>query len=167
MNAANSVRDRNQEEADTRLAVDALVRDLRQAYTGAPATMGAVKFPASTSTSITLYSPDRAADFHLRQIVYTMAAGVLTRAVTTSVEGSLAVGTSGGWTFTGQPVSSAPVLTGITNASLFTYLDQNNAPTVLSSSLQAVQIDLSIDLTPASSPTPEIFQTRVDLRVTI
>jgi prepilin-type N-terminal cleavage/methylation domain-containing protein len=164
MNASNTFKERTQEQADTRLAIDTLVRDLRQAYYGKAGTP--TVWLASTATSITFYSPDRGADFHLRQITYTLAAGQLTRSVTTSTNAvSAVVGTVNNWAFPALG-PAVPVLTGVTNATVFTYKNQQNGtPTVLLP-LQAVQIDLVIDQSPSTSPTAQSYHTQVDLRVT-
>ena len=51
---------------EARSAVDTLVADLRQAYTGDTATLTLVA--SISSTAITFYSPDRQQPFHLRKI---------------------------------------------------------------------------------------------------
>jgi hypothetical protein len=127
--------------------------------------MASVVFPASTATSITFYSPDRFADFHLRRITYTKTGTVLNRSVTVSLEVSSAVTGAAVWTFPGA-TTTGPVLTGLTNASLFSYRDELNAPTTNALVLRAVVLDLVIDQSPNTPPGPQTYHTQVDLRVT-
>jgi prepilin-type N-terminal cleavage/methylation domain-containing protein len=165
MNAANSFQERTQEQADTRLAVDLLVRDFRQAYQ----TPGTPSVEVMTATTIRFYSPDREPDFHLRKIEYNLAAGgVLTRSEATSSNTfSLAVTGGAGWAIGGMsPV--VPVLTGIINTTVFTYMDQSSPPltTAIVASMRSVVIDLVIDQSPNTSPTRQTYHTQVNLRVT-
>jgi prepilin-type N-terminal cleavage/methylation domain-containing protein len=166
VNASNTFKERTQQQAETRLAVDTLVRDLRQAYTG-KSTLASVE--VSGIATITFYSPDRATDFHLRKITYTLPVGstILSRSVTTSINAaSGVVGLSAAWNFTGAPTATAPVLTGVTNTTLFLYKNQLNGTPTTSYPLRAIQIDLLIDQSPTTSPTPQTYHTQVDLRVT-
>ena len=164
MNASNSFKVRTQQQADSRLAIDTFVRELRQAYTGDGTP--SVVFPASIAGTITFYSPDRSDDFRLRLITYALTAGTLNRSVTTSTNTYSALTGTVSWNFAGQPTTTAPVLTGITNATLFTYLDAQNNVTTTSTTLRAVQLDLVVNQSPSTSPTAQTFHTQVDLRVT-
>jgi hypothetical protein len=164
ISASSSFKERTQEQADARLVIDAFVRDLRQAYTG-KANLKSVA-TTSSATNIVFFSPDRGVDFHLRMITYDMTGGTLTRSISTSTNtSSTVVGTVNAWTFTGTPVA-VPVLTGIKNTTLFTYKNQQDATPTASLPLAAVQIDLVIDQSPATSPTAQTYHTQVDLRVT-
>jgi Tfp pilus assembly protein PilV len=163
VNASNAFKERTQEQADTRLAIDTLVRDLRQAYTG-KSTLNPV--PTMNAASVTFYSPDRAADFHLRKITYSVTAGSLYRQVTSSNNAASAVvGSATAWSF--PPDNPAfIVLAGVTNATLFTYKNQNNGTPTAQLPVRSVQIDLVIDQSPSTSPTAQTYHTQVDLRVT-
>jgi Tfp pilus assembly protein PilV len=81
---AGALQASNQLQADGRLVVDRLTRELRQAYTGtdalAPVTV--------TGEHLTVYSPDTATPFHLRRIDYEVTDGVLRRSTTSSIETS-------------------------------------------------------------------------------
>jgi prepilin-type N-terminal cleavage/methylation domain-containing protein len=168
LNASNTFKERTQQQADTRFTIDTLVRDLRQAYYGQAGTPSVS--PASTARSITFYSPDRGVPyFRLRLITYTLLAGstTLTRQVTTSTNDSLAVvGTATPWAFPGSLGPIVPVLRGVTNTSVFTYKNQADATPTALDPLQAVQIDLVVVQSPATSPTPQTYHTQVNLRVT-
>ena len=164
INASSSFKERTQEQADVRLVIDALVRDLRQAYTG-KGNLASVD-PSSSATKIVFFSPDRGVDFHLRMITYNLTGGTLTRSVSTSTNTfTTVVGTINAWAFGPAPVD-VPVLTGVLNATVFTYKNQKDATPTASLPLAAVQVDLVIDQSPATSPTPQTYHTRVDLRVT-
>lgn len=160
VNSSNQFRDRTQEQADSRLAIDTLVRDLRQAYSG-NATLPSVE-PTSSATKIVFYSPDRAEDFHLRKITYELTGGTLTRTVSLSNERvSQVVGT--GWSF--PAATPVAVLPGVLNTTLFTYRTTKNQVWPAYKPLAAVQLDLVIDQTPDSSPTRQTYHTEVALRV--
>ena len=162
VNNSNEFRDRTQEQADTRLAIDALVRDLRQSYTDKP-TLAAVD-PTSTASRITFYSPNRDINFRLRKITYDLTGGTLTRSVSTSANTAAdVVGKTAVWTF--DPADPVPVLTGVLNASLFSYKNATNGPWPGIKPLAAVQIDLVIDQSPGRSPTPQTYHTEVAMRV--
>jgi prepilin-type N-terminal cleavage/methylation domain-containing protein len=161
---SNAFKERTQQQADTRLAVDLLVRDLRQAYYGK---VGMPTVEVSLATKITFYSPDRDPDFHLRKITYELLAGQLTRQVTTSTNtASAVIGTTVAWNFPGSLGPIAPVLTGVLNTTVFTYKNQANVTPTVTDPLQAVQIDLVIDQSPSTSPTAQTYHTEVALRVT-
>jgi Tfp pilus assembly protein PilW len=170
LNASTTFKERTQEQADTRLAIDTLVRDLRQAYTGKVAPMNSIV--TMQAGTISFYSPDQVPDFHLRLITYKLTAGSLTRSVTTSTNvASAVVGTANAWAFPGNPGPTVlgpavVVLTGVTNSTLFTYKDQLNGTPATVDLVQAVQLDLVIDNSPNTSPTPQTYHTQVDLRVT-
>jgi hypothetical protein len=165
LNASTTFKERTQEQADTRLAIDTLVRDLRQAYTGKVAPMNSIV--TMQAGTISFYSPDQVPDFHLRLITYKLTAGSLTRSVTTSTNvASAVVGTANAWAFPGVLGNAVAVLTGVTNSTLFTYKDQLNGTPATVDLVQAVQLDFVIDNSPNTSPTPQTYHTQVDLRVT-
>jgi prepilin-type N-terminal cleavage/methylation domain-containing protein len=161
MSASNTMQERTAEQAETRLAIDTLMRELRQAYQ----TPGTASVLTMTATQIVFYSPDRDTDFHLRKLTYNMAGGVLTRTVDTTTNRLLAVTGGVAWAFPNTPTSSV-VLTGITNATLFTYKDQNNAVATTGATLRSIVIDFVIDRTPNAPPAAQPYHTQVDLRVT-
>ena len=164
ISASTSFKERTQEQADVRLVIDALVRDLRQAYTG-KAGLKSVD-PSSSPTKIVFFSPDRGVNFHLRRITYNMTGGTLTRSISTSTNTSQnVVGTTNAWAFGPAPVAVS-LLTGVLNTTLFTYKNQQDATPSASLPLAAVQFDLVIDQSPGTSPTRQTYHTRVDLRVT-
>lgn len=162
-NASDAFKERTQEQADTRLVVDTFVRDLRQAYPGGT---GNVPVEVASASEITFYSPDRDADFRLRKITYKLVSGALTRSVTVSTNTySDAVVLGHGWTQpTGTP-AVVSVLNGVTNTTLFTYLNQNNGTPIAGNPLVAVQLDLVVDQSPGQSTGAQTYRTRVDLRV--
>ena len=80
-------------QGEVRATVDALAKDLRQAYTG----NGTPALETMTGTQIQFLSPDRATPFHLRRIAYRLASGRIERASATS-------------TNTGQPPWTFPAL---------------------------------------------------------
>jgi prepilin-type N-terminal cleavage/methylation domain-containing protein len=165
LSASTTFKERTQEQADTRLAIDTLVRDLRQAYTGKVAPMNSIV--TMQAGTISFYSPDQVPDFHLRLITYKLTAGSLTRSVTTSTNvASAVVGTANAWAFPGVLGNAVAVLTGVTNSTLFTYKDQLNGTPATVDLVQAVQLDFVIDNSPNTSPTPQTYHTQVDLRVT-
>jgi hypothetical protein len=81
---AGALQASNHLQADGRLVVDQLTRELRQAYTGTESLA-----PVAVSGGhLTLYSPDTTTPFHLRRIEYEVVDGTLRRRTTSSVETS-------------------------------------------------------------------------------
>jgi Tfp pilus assembly protein PilV len=84
VSGANELQRSTQLQADDRATVDALTRELRQAYTGNDALVPVTV--AADGLSITFFSPDTSQPFRLRQITYRVAttSGTLDRSATTS-----------------------------------------------------------------------------------
>jgi prepilin-type N-terminal cleavage/methylation domain-containing protein len=146
---------RIQMQSEVRVTADALVRDLRQAYTG-NASLGRVE--SIGPTQITFYSPDRATPFRLRKISYRMSGTTLQRSVTTSTN------TSGfPWTF-GTIAPFAPILNDVRNTTIFTFRDAAGLVTTAAGNVALVQLDLTVDRNLARPPGALSYSTTVELR---
>ncbi|MCU1379257.1 MAG: hypothetical protein JWN29_2240 [Acidimicrobiales bacterium] len=82
VSGAADLQSSTQQHADARLAIDRLVRELRQAYTGDPTLAPLTVGPRTLS----FYSPDTATPFHLRRIKYRLQDNQLQRSVTVSTD---------------------------------------------------------------------------------
>jgi hypothetical protein len=118
-------------DADGRLTVDRLARELRQAYTGDP-TRAPVTV-AADGLGITFYSPQPTTPFRLQRIDYRLQAGQLQRASRTSTEtgcadgGTTCVGYGPPWHFASEsPGPWVPVMAARTTAA-FTPVTVNGA----------------------------------------
>ncbi len=146
---------RVQIEAAVRGVADTFVRDVRQAYTGDP-TISRVE--SMGATTITFYSPDRAAPYHLRKISYRLVGVDLQRSVTTSTD------TDGvPWVF-GTTEPYATVVSDVRNTTLFTYRDRAGSLTTNPSSVATVQFDLTVDHDTARLPGALSYTTTVEVR---
>lgn len=142
---------------DGRSAVDQMVRDLRQAYTGDEAIP---VIATMSATSLTFYSPDRATPHHLRRITYALSGGDLVMSVTSSSD------TDGPpWVFATAP-SPAPLLRDVVNAVSFEYRDSSGAVTTSPAAVSVVDLTLVVDTDPDRSPGPQIYSTTINLRAT-
>jgi len=142
-------------QSETRAAIDGLASDMRQSYTGDPAT-SAIAGPLS-GTSITFYSPDRATPFHLRKITYQLSGGALQR------QFALSTNTNGPpWTF-GTMSAWNTLSSSITNATLFTYQDATGATTSTAANVNRVGITVTVS-PPASGGATYTYSTSVTRR---
>jgi len=124
------------QDVETRAALDTMVSDLRQAYTGDQNTPPIVSI---SSTSITFYSPDKQTPFHLREIAYRVSNGTLQRAMVTSTN-------TGGppWTGLSTPTAWGNIIGSITNAGssppVFAYYDDTGASTATASAVSEIVV---------------------------
>jgi prepilin-type N-terminal cleavage/methylation domain-containing protein len=146
---------RIQIQSEVRVAADAFVRDLRQAYTG-DASLARVE--SIGPTEITFYSPDRATPFHVRKISYRLLGTALQRSVTTSTN------TNGfPWVF-GTTGPYVTVLDDVANTTIFTFRDAAGLATTTPSRVALVQLDVAVDRDPTRAPGSLIYSTTVELR---
>ena len=127
---------------DSRSAVDTLVADLRQAYTGDPATTSIASF---SSTSITFYSPDRQQPFHLREIAYRISGNTLQRASVTSTNTGgpawTGLGTLGAWV---NVVTSIVANPGSPATPVFSYQKQDGTAATLAKDIDRVIVTVTV-----------------------
>lgn len=129
-------------QQQTRAALDQLEGDLRQAYTGDPATS---PISSVSGTQVTFLSPDNETPFHLRLVSYRLNAGRLERAFATSTDTDGApwsIPSLGAW---------HQLADSITNTSAFTFLDQAGAATTTPSAVKTVRVTLTVATTPSSA----------------
>ena len=106
-------------QTEVRGALDELVREVRQAWSGD----GTPAIELLSPTQITFRSPDRGTPMRLRRISYQLTGGRFERAI--------AVSTNTGappWTF-GPRSAWVPQFRGVENAQPFTYLDESGLAT--------------------------------------
>ncbi len=121
-------------QTEARAAVDGLVADLRQAYTGD--TTSAIE--SFSPTAITFDSPDRQTPFHLRRISYQLSGGNLQRqqAMSTTTTGPpWSFGAYGPWVTQVQLVR---------NAAVFQAYDENGNATTTPSAIDSVVVTVNI-----------------------
>lgn len=154
-NQSTALEDRTYLQADGRLAVDQVVRDLRQAYsdTGTPAieTIG--------PSALTFLSPDSGQPFRLRRVAYRVQGNALQRSVTTSADADGAP-----WVFPATPAPFATVLSDVQNSDVFSYTDDDAVATSDPGAVRTVHI--SVALRPGSARTSaHRYETAVHVRV--
>ncbi len=142
-------------QTEARAAVDRLVRDLRQAYTGDASppleTIGA--------SAITFLSPDRAEPFHLRRIAYRVNGDKLERAMalSTDVDGPP-------WQFPALGTWAAQA-SGLVDSAVFAYRDKNGAATADPAAVHTVLVTLAV--ASRTSPARRLtYSTNVEVRAT-
>lgn len=154
---AEDLRRQNELQAQVREAIDRLVPDLRQAYTGDPAL---TPIESIASAAITFYSPNRAQPFGLRKIAYRLNGSTLERSVTASTNSGAPP-----WTF-GTPGPFIPVVRNVQPGTLFAGMDSTGAPTLDPAAIHRVGIELVVDVNPARAPVMQTYQTTVEIRIT-
>jgi type II secretory pathway component PulJ len=157
MRHAAEIDERSQTQAEARLAVDTLVRDLRQSWVGVQLT---APIETMTANTITFLSPDRQTPFHLRRITYRLNGTTLERRVQVSTNTG-----SPPWTWGAAAGPFVPVLQGVRNTAVFTYRNQAGAVTTTPIQVRTVEIALDLERTPQRNNGPQIYRTTVDLRV--
>ena len=143
-------------QGEVRATVDAMAKDLRQAYTG----NGTPALEFMSGTQIQFLSPDRLTPFHLRRISYRLASGRIERASATSTNT-----TQPPWTFP----SLSPYATqvgSVVNSTVFTYYNSADPPvqTAVAGDVASVTITVTV-ATPQSPNRKFTYATSVALRV--
>lgn len=142
-----------------RTAVDGLVADLRQAYTGDPATPPVAGF---TPTSITFYSPDRQQPFHLRKLGYQLSGGNFQRALvlSTNTDGPPWSGltTLGPWADVAPSIVANPGGTPV-----FSYQKADGTPATAAKDIDKVVVTLTTSL-PGSRGSASTYTSSAELR---
>jgi Tfp pilus assembly protein PilW len=150
---AAGIEDRSQRLASVRVGVDELVRDLRQAWTGDPATP---PISAVGATSITFFTPDRSTPVRLRRVSYRVSSGRLERSVTWSTNTGTApwtFGTTGPW---------VPVVDAVRPGGVFVAVDEAGVPTT--NPALARRIDVTFDVPGSRGGSDHDYRTSIDLR---
>ena len=141
-------------QGEVRATVDAIAKDLRQAYTG----NGTPALETMTGTQLQFLSPDRQTPFHLRRIAYRLVSKRIERASATT-------------TNTGAPPWTFPALSSYTKqvgsvvgSSVFAYYDAAGAVTSNAADVAGVTIRVTV-ATPQSPNRQFTYATSVALRV--
>ena len=145
---------------EARAAVDTLVTDLRQGYTGDPSVPVIASF---SGTSITFYSPDRQQPFHLRKIAYQMSGSTLQRASVTSTDTDgapwLGLTTLGGYTNVASSIVANPGGT-----PLFSYVKSDGVTTATAAKdIDRVIVTVTVKQ-PGSRNQASTYQSSADIR---
>jgi prepilin-type N-terminal cleavage/methylation domain-containing protein len=143
-------------QGEVRATVDAIARDLRQAYTG----NGTPALETMTGTQIQFLSPDRQTPFHLRRINYKLSGNSIQRASATSTNTSLPP-----WTFPALGPYAKQVGS-VVNSTVFTYYNSADPPqqTAVAADVASVAIKVVV-ATPQSPNRQFTYATSVALRV--
>jgi type II secretory pathway component PulJ len=142
---SNEVQRQSVMQTETRAALDAMARELRQAYSGT--TSSPIESVAASGTpAITFTTPDRDCSgstcaFHLRRVSYRLTGGALQRAAYTSSDND---GAPWSWPSGSPPSNWVTLVSGVTNAGPFTFLDGNGATTTTAASVRTVKASLSV-----------------------
>lgn len=147
-------------QAETRLVLDQLVRELRQATSGSTSTAAIETMQSGT---ITFLSPDQGTPYAMRRISYTVdtATKELRRAIVTSTD------TDGvPWVIGALPAASK-VLGSVQNAAVFSYKDDAGAVTTIPAAVHTVEITLDIDPFPGSGSPAHTYKAAVHVRAAL
>jgi type II secretory pathway pseudopilin PulG len=153
-NAAD-LEERNALQGQSRLVLEGIVRELRQATSGDAAV---ATIETSQPGTLTFLSPDRATPWHVRRISYRVNNNKLERKVDVSTD------TDGVPWVIPATATYIPVLDAVRNTDPFSYRDTNSAATTTASAVRIVDIDLSIDPHPSQAPGPQHYKTTVEVR---
>ena len=138
---SSQVEDQAVTQNEARAAIDALGAELRQAYsdTTLPNTPYAIQ--TWTGTTLTFYVPDRLTPHHIRLVSYRLNTNQLQRAFATSTNTG-----SGPWSgvAAGNLGTYQPLVSTVTNATLFTYLKSDGTSATSLANLATVQIKLTV-----------------------
>lgn len=134
---SSQVQEQSTQQTEARAAVDQLVREVRQAYSGD----STVPVVTATGTTLEILSPDFQAPFHLRRIAYRLASGKLQRAITTSTSTGGPPWTGWAWSsFAGIPANAwATKLEDVRNPAAFTYFSPTGAQLTGAFSLASIE----------------------------
>jgi type II secretory pathway component PulJ len=149
---ASALERSTQVHADARFGTDRLVRELRQAYTGDPATS---PVSAITARSLTFDTPGTRTPFVLRRMAYRINGGFLERSTTSSTTTSgppWTFGTTGAWVQV-MAVRDADAFVGRTSSGAAT-----TDPTAVRS------VDITFAVPSSKGRTDRTFRTSVTLR---
>lgn len=140
----------------TRLSINEMVRELRQASTD---DVAVPVFASISPTAVTFYSPDRLTPKHLRKIRYRLAAGVVQRAEEVSTNAG-----NPPWTFSGAVPIWTTVVVDVTNTDIFTFLDVAGIATTTSAKVSrvTVRVEAKSGLSASGRAT---YRTDVDIRI--
>ena len=143
-------------QTETRAAVDTLVADARQAYTG-DTSLNPVA--TATGSQFTFYAPDRQAQFHLREIAYRVSGSILQRAVATSTDNDggpwVGIPFTGAWSWA-TVVGSVVANPG--NAPVFTYITDSDG--------DIAQVNVTLTVDPPGTASARTFTGSATLRAT-
>ncbi len=143
----------------TRIAVEALVREIRQASNGGDSLVAAVE--SMSATSITFNTPDKVTPKHLRKVAYQLVAGRLQRSESISTNTG-----SGPWVFPAAAPAWKDVVLNITNTDIFTYWTSGSprAPATTPGAVSSVSFHLDVRSS-LSGTVDSIYRTGIDLRI--
>lgn len=147
-----------EEAAD--VAMQTMVRELRQAYSGDAA---ATAIQTLSATGITFTLPNRATPFRMQRVSYRLNGGNLERYMIESTN------TSAPWTFPPDPspVPYTLIASDVSSPVLFNAFDKNGNPTSTPGAVRKVEVAYDVDLDPNSGPSPRHYESAVTLRSTI
>jgi prepilin-type N-terminal cleavage/methylation domain-containing protein len=142
-------------QGEVRATVDAIAKDLRQAYTGTGNPGVEKMLPAE----IQFVSPDRQSPFHLRRVNYKLSNKTLQRASALSTNTG-----SPPWTFPGSLSAYRDEVGSIANTTVFRYYDAAGAVATQASDIASVSITLTV--VNKTSPSRQFtYATSVAMRV--
>jgi prepilin-type N-terminal cleavage/methylation domain-containing protein len=154
LHTSGQVRENSALQGEVRAAVDAIARDLRQAYTGT----GNPALETMTASQIQFLSPDRATPFHLRRVNYRLSTKRIQRASATSTNTSAPP-----WTFP----SLGPYIDqvgSVVNTNIFAYYNASGVQTTTASEVAQVTVKLVV-ANPQNPARQFTYATSVALRV--
>jgi prepilin-type N-terminal cleavage/methylation domain-containing protein len=161
---SGQIQEQNTLQTEVRGTIDAMAREIRQAYTGD------ASYPIETATSTTLQflSPDKAVPYHNRRIAYRLAGEQIDRALTTSTDTDGSPWTGLAWTSFGSiPAGSWTKRIGsVKSTTMFTYFDKTGTQlsgTITPSSVYRILITATV-ATKAASSRQYTYSTSASLR---
>jgi prepilin-type N-terminal cleavage/methylation domain-containing protein len=142
-------------QGEVRATVEAMAKDLRQAYTG----NGNPGIETMLPAEIQFLSPDRGTPFHLRRINYKLQNTKLRRASSVSTNTG-----SPPWTFPASLGAYQDQFGSIVNTTVFRYYDAAGAPATQASDVASVSITITV-ANPAAPSRQFTYATSVAMRV--
>ena len=148
------------EQAKARTALATVQSDLRNAFSGSDTV---AQISTLGPTTMTFTAADRTTPIHLRRITYTLASGVLSRSSLTST--NTYTTSPMAWTWPGTTPTAVPLVSGVSNTTVFVFKDASGAVTATPANVTLVEITLTVKSTTATaSQNPETYTTSIRMR---
>lgn len=149
------------------IAMQTMVRELRQAYSGG-ASETAIRTLSQTPSfkEIEFTIPNRTTPFRMQLVRYRL--NVVTRVLERHMVESTNTG-SAPWLFppVPSPVPYTVIATGVSSPALFSAFDKNGISTSVVGVIRKIEVAFDVDLDPSSGPSPRHYESAVTLRSTI
>jgi type II secretory pathway pseudopilin PulG len=154
-------------QTTVRGAFDPMVREIRQAYSGTTTSPIETVTPTGTPL-ITFTTPDKdctgaGCAFHLRRVSYRLSGGNFQRAAYTSTDND---GPPWTWPSGSPPSTWVTLVSGITNTTPFTFLDETGTSTTTAANVRTVKVSIIVKTLTGGASRATTYEVTASLRTT-